>query len=384
MDVSVLASHDARTGIQRIVRGVINALRRNHSFGSMHLVYATRKHGYRIANWNIHLDRITTSSNDTIMTPAAGDVFFGLDLAAHLLPRHFSLLSRYRSEGMKIVSLAYDLLPEQHPNWFNDKTVRNYRRWLRASTKLADGFITISHSVKRDLQEWISNQGIQTASIPVSAIHLAGAIDQSAPSQGLPADSSLLLEKLARTPSVLMVGTIEPRKGYNEALAAFDDLWDRGHEVNLIIVGKPGWKTDGIQDRLRSHPLLDRRLFWFDDASDQWLALLYEVAHLVMAASKAEGLGLPIAEAMAAGKPVLARGIPVFREIGGSQIDYFESDSPDSLGTRILSMLAATDRSHEARVFSWDEAVAQLDQFLWQICTTGTPSSDVCPARNPF
>lgn len=72
-----------------------------------------------------------------------------------------------------------------------------------------------------------------------------------------------------------MVGTIEPRKGYTQALSAFEKLWQEGLQVNLVIVGKQGWMVEQFIERLRIHPELNRRLFWLKGASDEVLLRLY-------------------------------------------------------------------------------------------------------------
>lgn len=376
VDVSVLAKHDAKTGIQRIVRGVLQTFLEDPPFQNVQLVCASRRQGYRRAYWDSRRACVVTEEGSDCITPSIGDVFLALDLAAHILPAHFCELVRYKAQGMKIVSLVYDLLPESNPEWFNPKTVRNYRRWLRASAKLADGFVTISHTVKNDLQAWLAIHGIDSGHIPIVAIQFAVDIDQSYPTKGLPSNSTLLVENFSAVPTVLMVGTVEPRKGYEEALNAFEYLWKSEQKTCLVIVGKPGWKTERLQQRISSHPLKGKKLFWFSDASDEWLAQLYEVCRLVLVASKGEGLGLPVIEGMARGRALLARDLPVFREVAGEHISYFEDDSPESMGSKIISMLQIPSVSTPANKLSWSTAAAELSLFLRAISMTSLKSAD--------
>jgi glycosyltransferase involved in cell wall biosynthesis len=364
LDVSVLARHDAKTGIQRIVRAVLLALLENPPLKKIQLVYATPRYGYRCACWDSRDGCVVTSQKDESINPSKGDVFMALDLSAHLLPRHFFELMRYKAQGMKIVSLVYDLLPELNPEWFNPKTVLHYRRWLRVSAKLADVFVTISNEVKSDLQGWLSKHGVSFCQIPIVAIQFAVDIDKSHPTMGRPSDSESLIKRLNSSSTVLMVGTVEPRKGYEEALNAFECLWEREQDICLVIVGKPGWKTESLQQRIIDHPLNGKDLFWFADASDEWLGNLYQACNLVLIASKGEGLGLPVIEAMARGKKLLARNIPVFREIAGNQITYFEDDSSEPLASAITLALK-TPLSHTFKgKISWDSAIAELIDLL--------------------
>jgi glycosyltransferase involved in cell wall biosynthesis len=66
-----------------------------------------------------------------------------------------------------------------------------------------------------------------------------------------------------------MVGTIEPRKGYAQALDAFEAIWRDGCPIQLVIVGRIGWKVESLVARLRSHEQIGDRLRWFDSADDR-------------------------------------------------------------------------------------------------------------------
>lgn len=90
-------------------------------------------------------------------------------------------------------------------------------------------------------------------------------------------------------PSVLAVGTIEPRKGYRQIISAFDLLWERGEDVTLVIVGIKGWLMEDLISRIENHPEKGRRLFWLSRISDGMLSHLYRTATVLLAASSGEG-----------------------------------------------------------------------------------------------
>jgi glycosyltransferase involved in cell wall biosynthesis len=323
VDVSVIAINDARTGIQRVVRALLDQLLKHPPAGyRVRPICATHKCGYHYAP-----DFSNKGSDQIHGTPVqveSGDIFLGLDLISHLLPQHQWELARWRRRGVTLYFMVYDLLPVLHSHWFNHKTSKNHNRWLRALAILADHLVCISNVVKNDMISWLKTRyALETEALPISTIPLGGDIAASIPNRGLPADIDQLLEELRGTPSVLAVGTLEPRKGYAQMVAAFEHLWDRGCKVNLVIVGKLGWKTEPLHEHLVVHPQRQHRLYWLHDVSDEMLELLYNVAIGVIAASEAEGCGLPLIEALYHGKPVLARDIPVFREIGKERITYF-------------------------------------------------------------
>lgn len=343
VDVSVVYRSDARTGIQRVVRALLLQLLKSPPLGySVRPVFATAKQGYCYANPNF-LEPLSSASASvgTAVAVKNGDLFLGLDLAAHLLPRHQAQVLAWKRSGVKVHMLVYDLLPLQYPAWFNDKTTRNFRRWIKWVAVYADSAICISDTVKTELGAWlVAKFSLPPTALPASTIVLGADISASAPSDGVPPDAEFLLARLRNTPSVLMIGTLEPRKGHEQALAAFDLLWQKqGATPMLVIVGQSGWKTDTLQAQLRTHPQMGKRLIWLEDASDEFLARLYTNCSGVLVASRAEGFGLPLIEAAMHGKPVLARNIPVFREATIPLVSYFDGDNALDLATAISSWL---------------------------------------------
>jgi glycosyltransferase involved in cell wall biosynthesis len=142
-----------------------------------------------------------------------------------------------------------------------------------------------------------------------------------------------------------MVGTVEPRKGYTQVLEAFEHLWLKGIEVNLVIAGREGWKDlpaemrrdiPAIVQRLRSHTQSGKRLFWLEDVSDEYLEKLYSASISLIAASYGEGFGLPLIEAAQHRLPVIARDIPVFREVAGEHACFFDTRDSAQLAESLL------------------------------------------------
>ena len=162
-----------------------------------------------------------------------------------------------------------------------------------------------------------------------------------------------------------MVGTLEPRKGYTQALQAFEQIWRSGMDALLVIVGKPGWKTESLQEHLAGHAEQGKKLFWFGRASDELLRRLYHAASGVLVASEAEGYGLPLIEAAQYGKPVLARDIPVFRETAAPGTSFFEAGSfAESLGSWIQRIQSAGFVVSQTIGTSWADSAARLAEIV--------------------
>jgi glycosyltransferase involved in cell wall biosynthesis len=187
------------------------------------------------------------------------------------------------------------------------------------------------------------------------------------------------LDALARIrghATFLMVGTVEPRKAHAQVVAAFDRMWQGGSDACLVIVGKQGWMVDDLAARLRTHPGRGSCLFWFEAASDELLDMLYGSATALIAASRGEGFGLPIVEAARRGVPVIARDIPVFREVAGDHAAYFQDDTPVALADTLAAWMAAHSSGNAPdpnglAVVDWSTSAAALNELItasaWQM-----------------
>lgn len=371
VDVSVIIREDAHTGIQRVVRALLLQLFSNPPEGYQVLpIFCTRKHGYRYAD-SVFIHKFT-SHVDTLPTGDVvvgnKDIFFGLDLTAHLLPLHENQLLNWKQQGVKIHMLVYDMLPHLQSGWFTPRSVKNFRRWLRTISVYSNQLICISESVKNELRTWLISEGFSANTPRIATIPMGSEIASSLPSSGIDVETTALIEHLKNQKFILMVGTIEPRKGYSDAIDAMEYLWDNGDKTSLVIVGKPGWKTIKLQERLLTHEQNGEKLFWLKNISDQTLQKLYEMANGVLVTSYGEGFGLPIVEAMHYGKTLLVRDIPVFREV---TINYHSTHFFDRDGIllrerirRLCNENISNTPVSRVKIPSWKESIRQLCELL--------------------
>lgn len=363
VDVSAIIRHDAQTGIQRVVRAVWSELCRRDGQGFQLVpVYATHTQGYCYAPVEF-LDLPLVQRPPVPVRARVGDKFLGLDLSAHVLPKYRQQLRAWRQHGATVHLVVYDLLPLLKPGWFNSRASAHFRNWFNVLAEDADQAICISKQVSRDLRDRLRDRGTEST-LSIVNMKLGGDIANSRPSAGICQEVSALLDRLRFRPAILMVGTIEPRKAYDTALAAFEYLWrDFGGDApDLVIVGKPGWKTSALQQRIRAHPEHKKRLHWLDQVTDEGLGHLYESCRGLLVASFGEGFGLPLAEAMMQGRPVLARDLPVFREQNLPNVLYFEDDSPAALGEWLMDLMRVDSLAPYTKIElpTWAESVDGL------------------------
>lgn len=340
VDVSAIIRHDAQTGIQRVVRAVWSELQRRSDIGMDILpVYATSAQGYCYAPFDF-LEREAGTDEQIAVRLMVGDRFLGLDLSAHLLPKYRRQVRAWRTSGATVHLLVYDLLPLQRPGWFTNSAVSHFRKWVNFLATEADQALCISDQVFRELSHYLGSPKSK-ATLKIGRVRLGADMGASLPSTGISVGVERIVERMRVCSAILMVGTVEPRKGYEAALAAFDHLWrNRRDAPDLIIAGKSGWMTEELQAAIRSHPEFGNRLHWFDKASDEELCLLYDACRGVLVASRGEGWGLPVVEAAMHRRYVLARNLPVFREHGLPNIVYFDDDAPTTLAEELSKLVA--------------------------------------------
>lgn len=365
IDVSAIAKTDAKTGIQRVVRNLYQQLLLAPPEGyQICPVMATRKQFYCHIPTNFLQTQSATPTKPIQIQ--AGDIFLGLDLSAHLIPHHLPEMWAWKKQGVRMTFVIYDLLPVLHPQWFNPKATQNFHKWLRALAWLADGAIGISRTVQTDFAHWMQRYGLNESDIPCAVIPLGAELD------ALPNENKIsLVDNLANadlSPYILMVGTLEPRKGYDEALAAFEALWVTGDQTRLVIVGKQGWKIEALIQRLQTHAEIGKRLVWLNTPDDNVLRALYQQCQGVLMASKGEGYGLPLIEAAYVNKPMLVRDIPVFREIAGNAASYFSDTAHNSLVQALPQWLMKLEATGGAVNYpgciTWQASCAQLIKVL--------------------
>jgi glycosyltransferase involved in cell wall biosynthesis len=363
VDVSEIIRHDAQTGIQRVVRAVWSELCLRDGQGFQLVpVYATHSQGYCYAPVDF-LESPLINGPRVPVRARAGDKFLGLDLSAHLLPKYRQQVRAWRKHGATVHLVVYDLLPLLRPQWFNSRASAHFQNWFNVLAEDADQAICISKQVSRDLRDRMRDR-VSGSTLSIVNMKMGGDIANSRPSEGVCDEVSCLLDRLRFRPTILMVGTIEPRKAYDTALRAFEHLWHArgGDAPDLVIVGKAGWKTLALQKRLRAHPEHKKRLHWLDEVSDEGLGLLYEACRGLFVASHGEGFGLPLAEAMMHHRHVLARDLPVFREQNLPNVMFFEDDRPAILGERLMDLMRAGPLSPQAKLDlpTWSESVDGL------------------------
>jgi alpha-1,3-rhamnosyl/mannosyltransferase len=213
-----------------------------------------------------------------------------------------------RSGGPLVVTV-HDLAVLHRPDWFNRWT-RTYSRLavprvLRAATRL----IAVSEFTRGEI---VSLAGIDEARIDV----VPNAIEDVFTPDGPAAEGDY----------VLAVGTLEPRKNLARVAQAV--------EGELRVVGARGW--GGVDP--------PHNVTWLGSVSDADLAALYRGARCLVYASLYEGFGIPVAEALACGCPVVTSRDSAMTEIAGADAVYVDPADVESIREGIARALPRAPR----------------------------------------
>ncbi|MFM2343731.1 MAG: hypothetical protein RLZZ210_339, partial [Pseudomonadota bacterium] len=364
IDISHLAHLDFQTGIQRVVRSLIEHIIKVDyliSIYDIHLVCAspTQSGIFYADNFRI------TKDFNTKINYRCGDIFIGLDLNHDVLHQK-AILDDMFMRGVIIYFLVYDLLPIKYAQYFDSISQNLHTNWLSLIT-LYNGVIAISQTVAEEIKEWIyQNDKCKNLNrLKIKHFHLGADIDNSVPSKGYLPENEIFIQNISNKINFLIVGTVEPRKGHIQTLEAFNLLWNNNIDVNLIIVGKKGWKMDNFVHTVENHSKYNINLFWLNGISDEFLEIVYTNTTCLISASEGEGFGLPLIEAAHKKIPIIARNIPVFKEVAGEYAYYFDGLEPNNLANAITNWISLYQQNNHPKSdnmpwLTWEESTKQL------------------------
>ncbi len=275
-----------------------------------------------------------------------------------------------RSYGMKTVCFVHDVLaldfPEYFPAW--------WKRWftgiLNNSRDSFAGIIVNSQCTARSLLRHrplaSRHDGRPTRVAPIGTKVFSG--------------TGVAMDR----PHFVMLGTIEPRK--NPLLLL--NLWARLAQSEtappyLHLIGARGWENEQILDMLDRCPRLRGLVIEHKAADDATVAHYLKSAAALLLPSFAEGYGMPLAEALAVGIPVICSDIPVFHEVGGAVPEFLDPLDTFAWSDMILEYSRPHSLRRQAQLSrlthwhapTWDTHFAIVDELLVHL-ETGQDSSE--------
>lgn len=262
--------------------------------------------------------------------------------------------------GTERIVTFHDLAFLTHPHLIMPGMVAYLTGLVEREVRAGSRIVTVSTTTRRRVVEYLGVSPDQITMVPNGVEprffqDMPVSIDELE-ALGLPADY------------LLMVGTIEPRKNHEAILRCMTRRLKPG--LPIALVGRRGWGTDHLL------PEIEKRrtsgdLIWLEGLDDSLLPLIYAGARGVIYPSWTEGFGLPVLEALAAGKPVVTGNDPVFDELAGDLVMKVDPADDDALLEAIRSLeeppvssRGQAARRRRAAQYSWDGAVRSLVEML--------------------
>lgn len=292
----------------------------------------------------IHLVLLLRPGGDLARFVAGRGGRFHYIIPSQLHLERRSLIETLKARDLKLVVFIHDILPTLFPHYFTEQDAGLYHRRMENAARLADAIVVNSESTAEAFKSRFG-QSLRAGALVVAPLGIAppGRIE---PPPVLPQE-----------PYFVMLGTIEPRKNHRLILELWLDLHEElgASTPRLLVVGERGWKSREVIDLLESntsHGFVTEcgRL------SDAAVAGLLKGARALLLPSFAEGYGLPLAEALTQGTPVLCSDIPVFREVGGDIPSYIDPTDGRAWRAAVLDYVQARSTQRDAqlrRLASW-------------------------------
>ncbi|VWX53856.1 glycosyltransferase family 1 protein [Novosphingobium sp. 9U] len=264
-------------------------------------------------------------------------------------------------EQARFLCMVHDLIPIEFPEYARPGGAALHQRRIETVAATADAVIVNSAATARSVQPWL-DRGNRRPTIDVALLGTEPLRAGNAPAQG------------DGRPYFVCLGTIEPRKNHLLLL----HLWRHFAETlppaeipRLVVIGRRGWENEQIVDMLERCPALVGHVEELSGCSDASLARWLRGARALLMPSFAEGYGMPVAEALSVGTPVICSTIAALGEVGGDVPEYLDPlDGPGwaaaildhaARGPRYAAQLERLTRWHAP---TWGEHMAIVAEAI--------------------
>ncbi len=248
------------------------------------------------------------------------DIYHGL---SHELPIGIE------KTGIKSIVTIHDLAFIHYPEYYKKIDREIYDRKFRHACRVATRVHAISQQTKRDLITYFS--------VPEEKIDVIYQSINPIFSERVDAAVKLFIRRRYQLPEkfILTVGTVEQRKNL---MALLEGMVMSKTYIPLVVIGKLTEYQHKIQKFIEAD--LNRlQVFFLTKIPDPELAVLYQMAEMVVYPSLFEGFGLPVAEAQTSGCPVITSNVSSLPEAGGNAAFYINPESPAEIGQAIETLL---------------------------------------------
>ena len=262
-----------------------------------------------------------------------------------ILHSYWNTFDLMRADCKKIITI-YDIIPLIHPEWH---TLHDYFDGpVRRTVEKADYVLAISEYTRADVIKYFNIPPEKSRVIYPGLLH---SLDFSHK------DSEVLRKFNIDGDYVMTVSTIEPRKNLRGLINGFIAFKQRHphNPLKLVLVGKTGWDKAFETDISRLGEFRDS-IILTGFVTDEELASLYNFALAVAYVSYYEGFGLPILEALSAGKAVISSDTTSMPEVGGEAVCYCNPYEEESICASLEEVVLNDGYRHRLESMSREQA----------------------------
>jgi glycosyltransferase involved in cell wall biosynthesis len=268
---------------------------------------------------------------------------------------HTSNAEHHKPRKARLTATIHDLTSLRFPEAHTALNQRIDRRFFTQTLPAADKLIAVSESTRRDAIELL---GLSPDRIVTIHSGVAPEYFQAGPEQAGEATAEFQLDR----PYALCVGTIEPRKNVDRLLDAWQGLpEDVRANFNLVVAGPVGWAAQVTAARLRE-PATGVRYLGY--VAERWMPGLTAGASCLAYPSLYEGFGFPVAQALAAGVPVVTSNTSSLPEVAGEAAVFVDPLSVSAIRSALLDVLTSPSTAARLRA----EARKQATRYSWERC----------------
>lgn len=385
VDVHHTSAANFVTGIQRVTREACRRWRRDHGplligwlpdFSAMRMLSPAEAdracHGGPPAPDSAEPVEILVPWRCTYILP---------ELAAEVVrASHLQCLGQY--SGTSVNLIGYDLVPITTAETSHEGLVPGFARNL-AGARYARVIVPIAEGAAEEYRGWramLAGAGLTGPRIEPVVL----------PTERPPLDRADLEAAQRRLSCgaldlVLVVGSHEPRKNHVAVLHAAERLWREGRRFSLTFIGGNSWNSEEYSTTLADLQAAGRPVETISAATDALLWGGYQLARFTVFPSINEGYGLPVAESLVSGTPVVTSGYGTMKEIadaggGALLVDPRDDDSlTDAMRRLLVDDELRAELSAQAsarRVRTWDEYAAQTWALLSDPGPTATATKE--------
>ncbi len=386
VDINQLSETPLMTGIQRVAHETVKRWHRDHDVSfvcwSKDYLSMRRTTVTESARALGNLDADDGRGHDG--SPLATAVVpwrchFILPEVALDVPRTRRLQALVRYGGCASAAIGFDLVPLTSSETTMSNVPADFMNGL-AAIRHMDRVATISEAARTEYDGWrtmlssigVTGPHIRTIALPVDA-------RESSPEQIAATEQRYCVPTL---PLVVCVGSHEPRKNHLGVLHAAELLWRDGLEFALVFVGGNAWNSGRFQRRLAELQAEGRLVEATLGLADDTLWALYRLARCTVFPSFNEGFGLPVAESLAAGTPVVTSNFGSMREIGAEGGALLVDPRDDRAIAAAVRTLLTNDLVHarlvreatSRSVRGWEDYARETWDYM--VATNPLPNDD--------